>query len=391
MTSRFRAVLFVFTLVGLGAASASLYTHVQLLRDPSYVGACDVNATISCTTAYASVYGSLAGVPVALLGVCWFVGVLALLVSASLTRVPQPENVDGYVFALSVPALAFALYLAYAAFFVLHTVCLLCLATYLCLIGIFIVSGISTRFSMTTLPARLARDFKTLVVTPVALVIALLTVAGAASALAFFPREGAAAAPPNVSPQEQAQLEQFLDRAPRAMIPVDTPAPVVVVKFNDYQCPPCRQTYDMYKPIKAKYEKEQPGKVKWVTKDFPLDSECNAAIKSVVHQYACEAAAAVRMARKNSKAEAMEDWIFGNQPSLTLDGLKKAVRDIGGVADYDKQYPLVLTEVRGDTALGGILGVSSTPTFYINGVKLSALAPEYFDAAIAYELKKAKK
>ena len=175
------------------------------------------------------------------------------------------------------------------------------------------------------------------------------------------------------------------------MIPVDSPATVVIVKFNDYQCPPCRQTFDMYKPLKAKWDKEAPGKVKFVTKDFPLETECNASIKGGVHQLACEAAAAVRMARANGKSDALEDWIFANQQGLTLDGLKKAVLDIGGVKNFDQQYPTVLTDVRGDTALGGLLGVNQTPTFYLNGVKLPPLQPEYLNAAIAFELKRAAK
>ena len=60
-----------------------------------------------------------------------------------------------------------------------------------------------------------------------------------------------------------------------------------------------------------------------MTKDFPLEAECNANIPQGPHPIACEAAAAVRMARKNGKAEALEDWLFANQPTLTLDGLKQ--------------------------------------------------------------------
>ena len=57
------------------------------------------------------------------------------------------------------------------------------------------------------------------------------------------------------------------------MIPVDAAgAAVVVVKFNDYQCPPCGNTFQAYKPLKAKWDKEAPGKVKFVTKDFPLEA-----------------------------------------------------------------------------------------------------------------------
>jgi protein-disulfide isomerase len=357
------------------------------------------------------------GIPVALLGLCWFGAVLLLQVSARVTRVPQEDHVSAYAFVLSIPALAVALYLAYAAFFILKAVCLLCLATDVAIIGIFILSGMITRFSLTTLPGRLARDLRTLAASPLALALLILFVAGAASALAFFPREGVApdaaslaagtapAAPSGDAAQAAAgaqagaagaaagasDLERFLDTAPRAVVPVDVTGAVVIVKFNDYQCPPCRQTYELYKPLKAKWEREAPGKVKWVTKDFALEPECNAGVQNTVHQFACEAAVAVRLSRAKGKGEAMEDWIFANQPSLSLESLKAAVQNVGGVTDFDAKYAATLSQVKGDTALGGILGVNQTPTFYINGVRIPPLEPKFFDEAIAYELKKASK
>ena len=76
------------------------------------------------------------------------------------------------------------------------------------------------------------------------------------------------------------------------------------------------------------------------------------------HPIACEAAAAgAHGPRRTARPSALEDWIFANQATLTLDGLKQAVRDIGGVADFDAQYPRVLDDVKVDTSLGGFLGV----------------------------------
>ncbi|MEO5824240.1 MAG: thioredoxin domain-containing protein, partial [Vicinamibacteraceae bacterium] len=186
------------------------------------------------------------------------------------------------------------------------------------------------------------------------------------------------------------QVDEYMNTAARRMIPVDAAgAVVVIVKFNDYQCPPCGNTFQAYKPLKAKWDKEAPGKVKFVTKDFPLEAECNANIPQGPHPIACEAAAAVRMARKLGKAEALEDWLFANQPTLTLDGLKRAVRDIGGVADFDTQYPKVLADVRTDTSLGGFLGVGSTPTFFVNGIQMPDNRVPIMDLAIEHELKRA--
>ena len=54
-----------FAALGLAASSASTWVHYRLLTDPTYTSVCDVNSTFSCSQAYTSQYGSLAGVPVA--------------------------------------------------------------------------------------------------------------------------------------------------------------------------------------------------------------------------------------------------------------------------------------------------------------------------------------
>ena len=403
MTSR-SPLLLACTLLGLAAASAATWVHAELVRHPNLSSVCDVSATINCTDAYSSVYGKVVGVPVAVLGLVFFAGLLVLQASARWFRVPDPEHVGPYVFALSVPALAFASYLAYASWAVLHVVCLLCVAIDLATLGVCILGGLMTRFPFASLPSRVVRDLKTFVARPAAIAIAALFVAAALALVGWFPRSAAepvfaaggevpefTAPAPEAEPlPQQAQLDSFLDSAPRRMIPVDAPgAAVVVVKFNDYQCPPCGNTFQAYKPLKAKWDKEAPGKVKFVTKDFPLEGECNAAIPQGPHPIACEAAAAVRMARRNGKAEALEDWLFANQPTLSLDGLKRAVREIGGVPDFDAQYPKVLPDVKTDTSLGGFLGVRSTPTFFVNGIQMPDNRVPIMDAAIEHELRKA--
>ena len=46
--------------------------------------------------------------------------------------------------------------------------------------------------------------------------------------------------------------------------------------------------------------------------------------------------------------------------------------------------------VKGDSALGNTLGIKSTPTFFVNGAKIEGMwTPQYFDRAIAYELRRA--
>ena len=166
-------------------------------------------------------------------------------------------------------------------------------------------------------------------------------------------------------------------------------AKVLVVKFNDYQCPPCRRTYYEFQGVLAKYTAN--GDVKYVVKPFPLELECNT--KNAGHMATCEAAAAVVMAHKKGTSEKLEAWLFASQgpPLLTPDQVRKAASTIGGVTDFDARSPAVLEEVKADARLGAQLAVQSTPTFFINGRRIDGAIPAGgFDAAIQLELKRAK-
>jgi protein-disulfide isomerase len=108
------------------------------------------------------------------------------------------------------------------------------------------------------------------------------------------------------------------------------------------------------------------------------------------HAAACEAAAAVRMAREKNKHRELEAWLFNNQSfEMTREDVKRGLNQVAQITDFDERYNEVIDDVRADAQLGQRLGVSSTPTFYINGIKLSSLRPAYFDATIRYALKKA--
>src|SRR4029077_13515010 len=101
----------------------------------------------------------------------------------------------------------------------------------------------------------------------------------------------------------------------------------------------------------------------------------------------------VRLARQHNRAEALEDWLYMHQPEMTGPSVRTAANEKGGVSEseFATKYASTLDAVRGDVALGGQLRVTSTPTFFVNGVKIDGSLPaQYFDQAIAYELQRAK-
>jgi uncharacterized membrane protein/protein-disulfide isomerase len=389
-----RLLLIAFAVLGLGAASASSYVHYRLLTDQGYSSFCDVNATVNCTQAYLSQYGSFWGVPVALFGVFFFTLVLLLAGAGGRKTAQARDGIPAYIFAVSTVGLAFILYLGWASYVQLKTFCLLCAITYVSVISIFIISGGATPFPMTTLPRRVPRDVRALVSSPIALVMALLFVFGAGSAIASFPGQAPRQTAATITPlnaQQRADIAKWWDLQPKIELPIAAEgAKVVVAIFSDYQCPHCRAAHEAYRSLVAKYSAS--GDVHFVLKHFPLEGECNAYAANGPHSAACEAAAAVVLARKTGKAAQMEEWLFANQEKLTPSAVRVAAKDVGGIADFNGSYAEALKDVRADANLGGLLGVGSTPTLFLNSRKLPAgvVDPAGLDALIELELQRAK-
>lgn len=404
MTPLARKLLMLFALLGLGASSAATYVHYNLIRNPDYSSFCDINATVSCKAAYLSEYGSLGGVPVAVGGIIFFGWVLLMLWGAT-GKSRIKDSAPAYIFAGSTLALAVVLYLAYASFFVLKEICPLCVATYVAVIGIFVVSGGASSVPMSSLPTRALADMRVLLATPMALVIALLFVAGTALGVTTFPREAAlaassatpavAAAPlAPLDAQQQAELEQWWAMqplSPNFPYPNDG-AKVLIVEFADFQCPHCKQMYLAYKPILERVMAQHPKDVKFIFKTWPISSKCNPTVPGINFQATCEASAAYQMAKKTGADERMKDWFFVNQEQISIATVKRVADEMAGVKDFDAEYQKVIGQVRTDASIGSSLGVNSTPSFFVNGRRIpgGGMPPQYFEALLDLELKKAK-
>jgi uncharacterized membrane protein/protein-disulfide isomerase len=403
MTTRSRAALLAFTALGLIASVWALYVHYRLQSDPTYVSVCEVSATVSCQQVLTSQYGSVRGIPVAAGGAIW--ALLASMLAAFGLKDPKSETaarVSGYLFVLSTLGLASVFYFGYISFFVLKSACLLCIAMYVSVLGTFLVSA-SSAGPIGALPARLGRDVIGLIRNPVAATLAVVWLAASAGLVFGFPKppqpsqtSSAGSSEPSsvpvetLTPEQRAEWEAWLDAQPRAPEAMPTGSTkVLVLKFNDYQCPSCRLAWVLYKDIIAKYEKAHPGVFQFENRDYPLETECGAG--NAGHVAACEAAAAVRMAREKSRDKELEAALFERQsPSMTRNDVVSALQEVAQIssADFDAKYAKTLESIRADVQLGQKLGVSGTPTFFLNGIKLPSLRPAYFDAALEWAVRR---
>ena len=403
MLRRYRYALIGLALLGLGTSVTALVVHYRLMTDPSYASFCDISETVSCQQVLESSYATIAGVPIAAGGAIWSLAVLLLAVFGMRhTSSELAGRVAGYIFVLGTIGLAVVFYYGYASFFVLGAACPICMAMYVSVAGIFLASAAAAT-SLTAIPARLGEDLRGLTRSQSGTTLTVAWVAAAIALIVLWPRPEAFGGADSVAtvealpepelealtPDQLTEWNTYLDSqtplTEPGLLPTD-PMKVRFIKFNDYQCPSCRQTWALYRGVIAKYEKQYPGVFVFETKDLPLEPECGLASN---HTMACEAAAAVRLAKAKNKGPEMEAWLFNNQSfQMTRDDVKRGLSEVAQISDFDQQYESQLPAIRADVQLGTKLGVTGTPTFYINGVRLGNVRPAYLDATIQYYLRK---
>jgi protein-disulfide isomerase len=160
-------------------------------------------------------------------------------------------------------------------------------------------------------------------------------------------------------------------------------APLVLVEYTDYQCPFCQRFHnDAFAQIKTNYI--DTGKIRFVTRDFPLS----------FHENAMRGAVAARCSAEQGKFWDFRNTLIANASQLQAD--KIAVYAANASLDVPKfkacldsdKYKAAIDK---DMAEGQLAGVTGTPAFVlgriqngkIEGVRLVGAMPYgQFDAKI---------
>lgn len=161
---------------------------------------------------------------------------------------------------------------------------------------------------------------------------------------------------------------------------------VVLTEYSDFQCPACAYFF----PIVEKLKKNYGDKLEVNYRYFPLNS----------HQYAMLAARAAESARNQGKFKEMHDLLFENQRQWSSSGNPQPM-----FVNYAKKLGLNINQFEEDLnsaetqrvvleqkKAGEERGVTSTPTFYINGEQIVSLPQNYeqFKALVDIYMKEAE-
>ncbi len=167
----------------------------------------------------------------------------------------------------------------------------------------------------------------------------------------------------------------FFFSKPAKQIPVENLVPetawatgsatpkATLVEFADFECPACGASHPVIKQLIVKY----PNDLRFVYRHFPLDQ----------HEHARLAAQAAEAAGAQGKFWQMHDLLFKNQTNLSQDTINGLGIELK--LDMDKftkelTDQTYLPKIEQDLRAGQTLGISSTPTFFLNGKKLNLLS-----------------
>jgi uncharacterized membrane protein len=125
---RLRIAILVLSLIGIGVAGYLTYVHYEGLKVLCL-------SSGGCETVQASKYAKLDGVPVALLGLLGYIGILgSLLVRGDLGRVAA--------FGIALTGFGFSMYLTYRELFTIKAICQWCVSSAVLMTVLLILTAI---------------------------------------------------------------------------------------------------------------------------------------------------------------------------------------------------------------------------------------------------------
>lgn len=137
-------------------------------------------------------------------------------------------------------------------------------------------------------------------------------------------------------------------------------SPIYLVEFSDFQCPAC----GAFEPLVQEIMTQHGDNIAFAYRHFPLAQ----------HEFAEEAARASIAAGKQGKFWEYHDLLFVNQEQLSTEKMIELATQLELNIDQftqDKESQEIKDMVRKDMADGNAFGVNSTPTFFLNGKKLT--------------------
>jgi uncharacterized membrane protein/protein-disulfide isomerase len=375
-------------LVGFGVALYALIEHVQAKAGGAGQLSCDVNATVSCTNVLTSEYGELIGIPLGAYGMTFWAGVVSIALLPKFVQVSRRYLAYWRLVAASMGFVT-AVLLAYIAYFVIQSVCLICSTTQVLCLVFFVFAVVAFFRSRSGQNYAHPNAFMRLLSLVMALGVPPL-VAGliAPSILIDMIRKDKQKEPVAVATPEPgatpipAELltvnkSNYVGKGEDYRIGNDN-ARTVIHMFSDPECPACRGAGLAFEEVIKTVGVEN---VLFVEHLYPLDSSCNPK-SGTLHPNACRLSLAARCAGQQGKFFEFMRWAYESQTLPTSErmsayseeGIKSQVSRMKLAVQPFAQClasKVEMGKIQEDMANADKIGLRGTPMIIINGQKFN--------------------
>ena len=369
--------------IGLGLSGYLAYLHFGLMRGELLGGPACSTGAFNCHAVTGGPWGSVFGMPLSLWGILGYLVIAALALFGESSFEAAGASLI-LILALSLVFVAADLILLYIMASVIRFFCLFCLLTYAVNLGLLIVSARAAGLASL---GRLGSAFRALVPSsqhPAAGLfwgMALVGIVGVLGvhAATLFVSQG-----PMGSVRKQ--MREYALKQPRVSVDttgdpiVGSPsAPLLIIEFSDFLCPACQRASKLNPVIFANHRMD----AAFVFKHYPLDNACNEKVPRAVHPGSCRIAAAAECAHLQGKFWPFHDLVFGEAPSYKVANIDGDIRRLG--LDVPRFQACMasgqgMDAVKRDIAEGAKFGLSSTPTYVINGLPVAGgVSPSVFE------------
>jgi len=373
-----RYILTVLALIGLGitAELINIYFKVNFGTDfnPSF---CSVSNFVDCDGVAKTTYSIFLGIPLAIWGAILYTLVLFLTYVDKINEKFNFEllkvfkNPESYIATIGLFSFCCSMILAGISIFEIKKICILCFATYI--LDLIISLCAKTKgFYMNDI-RNTALDF--IDGAKKHFTLFLIVCFGVVWFLTYM--QTSLVLSPNLKLQKSFEHFQKMKKniyAIKGNTLGNPDGEIVIYLYSDFRCPFCKVTNTMMHKL-AKDEKD----VVVYHVNFPLDSECNTAIKQMIHPGACLLARYALAAQKQGAYWDMTSAIYDNVPQN-----EEEAANLADIIKIDKERlkqdansDEIKKELERQIQQALNFGIAGTPTIVIDGIEHRSAMPYY--------------
>ncbi len=357
----YRIAFLMMTVVGFLLSLDLMRLHVNVHTDPNYHSYCAMSEHVNCEAVATSDWAVFAGMPVAAWGLIIYLAFGIFALWGLRRRLPAISWPFGFLLLGSVVASIGSFFFFYVSHYIIHSLCIVCIGTYLVNLALVVIAILGIRKLGASPLAAISEEVQAVIRRP-------LPFAGAIGSFSLLIVLGVLFYPPyweTKAGKTNTKLATGFTEEGHPWIGASEPK-LTIHEYSDYECPHCRHGHDAVRQLVEK----NPDTLRLIHYHYPLDDACNDSLKQPFHANACSYSYLALCGGLQNKFWEANDYLFASARRRTPVMPGELAAKVGlDAAALQECYEgdMVYEKVVEDLKAGQALNIRGTPSFVVNG------------------------